>query len=146
MGHHIHGAIGARAAIERLSAALGGRAHVVALEAGLFWYPLSDEALDALDDGGGPKLAIAEDAAFVHLVPGVAGAIAAASGDGLAYIETDYFGGVGDQRAACWIRGERVLANGLVNRALALLGVRASAGKDEWDTVGLGKHRRMPDD
>jgi len=63
-----------------------------------------------------------------------------------AIIETDYFGGHGDQAAvvyharACLMprtEGRR----GPINRALRLLGVRASRGRDEFDTLGLANYR-----
>ena len=67
-----------------------------------------------------------------------------------AVIETDYFGGRGDQAAAVY-RGDRevmapaVGAVGPINEALRHLGVRASVGNDEFDTVGLGRFRDFDD-
>jgi hypothetical protein len=67
-----------------------------------------------------------------------------------AVIETDYFGGQGDQAAVVY-RGEREImapANarfGPINEALRHLGVRASSGLDEFDTVGLGGFRDFDD-
>jgi hypothetical protein len=64
----------------------------------------------------------------------------------VAYIETDYFGRTGSQVATAFERGVRILECGSVNEALRAIGVRAAAGCDEWDTVGLSDHRSMPDD
>jgi hypothetical protein len=63
----------------------------------------------------------------------------------LGYIETDYFGGPGDQRGAAWL-GDTVLvapqeAADIVNAVLRALGVVRDLGKDEWDTVGLARYR-----
>jgi hypothetical protein len=63
-----------------------------------------------------------------------------------AIIATDYFGGVGSQGAAVYsgaeLASDRITA---INGALAYLGVKAELGQDEFDTVGLGRHRSMPD-
>ena len=67
-----------------------------------------------------------------------------------AVIETDYFGGNGDQAAAVY-RGEQEVmapaagAVGPINEALRHLGIRASAGMDEFDTLGLGQFRDFDD-
>jgi len=65
----------------------------------------------------------------------------------VAYIETDYFGGRGDQAATVFLRGQRVLRRpratlGPINDALALLGVTTSTLGDGFDTVGLGRYRQ----
>jgi hypothetical protein len=63
-----------------------------------------------------------------------------------AVIETDYFGGRGDQAAAVY-RGDRevmapaVAVVGPINQALRHLGVQAPAGMDEFDAAGLGRFR-----
>lgn len=71
----------------------------------------------------------------------------------VAYISTEYFGGTGGQDAVVW-DGARIALqlsdgeddsiawpNSPVSQALRTIGVRAAAGKDEFDTVGLGTHR-----
>lgn len=64
----------------------------------------------------------------------------------VAYVETDYFGGVGAQSAAAWRSGREVLApasggSDTVNAALRTIGVCAAAPADEFDAIGLGRHR-----
>jgi hypothetical protein len=65
-----------------------------------------------------------------------------------AVIETEYFGGTGDQAAAVY-QGDRVVlapmvgVSGPINEALRCLGIRPSADKDEFDTVGLDRFRRF---
>lgn len=63
-----------------------------------------------------------------------------------AVIQSDYFGGPGEQWAVLF-EGERSLLppDASVNQALRELGVVRSAGNDEWDTIGLGDYRRNPD-
>jgi hypothetical protein len=67
-----------------------------------------------------------------------------------AVIETDYFGGKGDQAAAVYCGCREVMAPGSgtvgpINEALRYLGVRASADTDEFDAVGLGRFRDLDD-
>lgn len=63
-----------------------------------------------------------------------------------AVIETNYFGGMGTQHALVF-QGIQSVPDPTksVNSALRLLGVKADPNRDEFDTVGLGKHRSNPD-
>jgi hypothetical protein len=63
-----------------------------------------------------------------------------------AVIQSDYFGGHGDQWAVAF-EGERSLLapDASVNAALRLFGVQRAEGKDEWDTIGLADYRHNPD-
>ncbi|MFE6173163.1 hypothetical protein [Streptomyces sp. NPDC056464] len=76
----------------------------------------------------------------------------------VAFVEADYFGGVGEQRAAVWdggalelgplgiSEGQRFPADGSpISQALRRLGVAASGGGDEFDAVRLDRHRRCED-
>lgn len=63
-----------------------------------------------------------------------------------AVIETEYFGGIGEQWALVY-RGT-CLANTSITQispALQFLGVKHQNGMDEFDTVGLGNYRSMPE-
>ncbi|WP_327003702.1 hypothetical protein OHA72_53010 [Dactylosporangium sp. NBC_01737] len=62
-----------------------------------------------------------------------------------ALVMTDYFGGAGDQWACVFTAGQRTGGVRTVNDALRALGVQATGGTDEFDTVGLGRHRHTPD-
>ena len=70
----------------------------------------------------------------------------------VAYISTCYFGGQGGQNALAWDKGslrfspttqgyDQVWPNSPISQALRAIGVLAEEGMDEFDTVGLGKHR-----
>ncbi|MBE1573065.1 hypothetical protein ACFORH_30690 [Amycolatopsis roodepoortensis] len=72
----------------------------------------------------------------------------------VAYVEAEYFGGVGTQSAQVWDRGETVLgplhlaedeqapaAGSPISQALRRLGVAKGDHFDEFDAVGLGRHR-----
>jgi hypothetical protein len=63
-----------------------------------------------------------------------------------AYIETEYFGGVGAQAAAVWEAGRLIYGPkkgeiGPINDALQLLGVVPTPADDEFAVAGLGRHR-----
>ncbi len=70
----------------------------------------------------------------------------------VAFMTTFYFGGQGGQDALVWDKASLVFSpasegykqgwpNGPVSQALRTIGVIAAPGLDEFDTVGLGKHR-----
>ncbi|HKK76465.1 MAG TPA: hypothetical protein VJ953_15400 [Saprospiraceae bacterium] len=78
-----------------------------------------------------------------------------------AYIETNYFGGLGTQVSEIWENGERIAGpllsyDGIenkmqnpavsvvaeaINQALRDMGVQRAAEKDEFDMLGLGRFR-----
>lgn len=87
-------------------------------------------------------------------------AAAASTGGALAYVEADFFGGVGTQAAVVWDGGRLVLGPlsarlgpgrprprraWPINRALRTLGVRAGAHVDEFEAADLGRHRETED-
>lgn len=63
-------------------------------------------------------------------------------------IETDYFGGFGEQSAKLY-RDNEILMNGTdndpINQALKMMGVKAKPGMDEFDTINLGNFRTNKD-
>jgi hypothetical protein len=70
----------------------------------------------------------------------------------VAYINTYCLGGQGGQDALVWDKGnlrfsptssgyEQNWPNSPISQALRMIGVVAEAGEDEFDTLGLGKHR-----
>jgi hypothetical protein len=76
-------------------------------------------------------------------------AIEISQGSPVAYITTFYFGGQGGQDALVWNKGRlRFSSRNTVeiwrtpiSQALRKIGVVAETGMDEFDTLGLGKHR-----
>jgi hypothetical protein len=63
-----------------------------------------------------------------------------------AYVETDYFGGMGSQAAAVWEAGRVVLGPhqgqvGPINDALRFLGVARTQALDEFAAAGLDRYR-----
>ena len=72
------------------------------------------------------------------------------AGGAVAYFETDYWGGEGEQSAVLWERGEMVYGPaksrlGPINGALRRMGVERGAALDEFDAVGLGRYRDNDD-
>ena len=70
----------------------------------------------------------------------------ASQGTVIAYIAAEFSGGVGKQAAAVWIDEDLVDANtgerpNAINAALRTMGVAAAEPRDEFGTVGLGRHR-----
>lgn len=67
----------------------------------------------------------------------------------VAYVEAELFGGSGCQASIVWDKGEIIAGPSVgqhaINEALRLLGVRAAAGQDEFDALGLGRHRETED-
>lgn len=145
--HEVHLIIGRDPALGRFLAAWP-QARAVALEGGWQAVPLDEQLAEAIAARwpGPPR-----DPAFQAVPRGLEEALAAAtSGGALAYMETGYFGGVGEQSAGCWINGralgmQRSPRPGPINDALRALGVVAPAGFDEFDALGLGRRRSMDD-
>lgn len=151
MGYTIAGSIGARPVTAALAEALGARP--VPLEQGLELVPLRRRGPGGIGkptrpSSFGPSVwwltADAEEAA----------AHAAAHGP-VAYVEAEYFGGVGEQHAVLWQEGRaRVFESelpGAINTALQGLGAQRTPSswtddpQDEFDSVGLGRHRSTED-
>lgn len=86
--------------------------------------------------------------AFEFLSPGVEAWARTLSQDtAIAYIETEFVGGEGFERSGVWSEGTLALGPhdgaGAINRALRALGVQPAAGIDEFELVGLGRHRSV---
>jgi hypothetical protein len=151
MGHSINAVVGPIETLAKIVATAGCPAPTE-LCFGLAIAPLGHEQIDKLTG-----LAISDVAeGFKYLSPALErGLIVAAEGGAFAYIETEYFGGIGSQGAAIFsdqlppIRmadtetDARGRPDGPINRALRSLGVRASPGQDEFDAVGLQRFRDL---
>jgi hypothetical protein len=89
------------------------------------------------------SLLFPDDLVIAHLMSRIAQAEIAPL---FAIIQTDYFGGVGEQWARVY-RGTELADKEIdcISHALRFLGVICQDAMDEFDTVGLSKHRSMPD-
>ncbi|WP_371497666.1 hypothetical protein OG871_17115 [Kitasatospora sp. NBC_00374] len=129
-------------------------ARVVRLEQGLALIPMTDRLHAALHQPAG-----AQQTGFAYFPGGLARRLEAWSQSApIAYLEAAYFGGEGSQSAAVWVDGRLTLgplhlgeddpdpAEGTpISQALRRLGARGGAGADEFETVGLGRHRHLED-
>lgn len=63
-----------------------------------------------------------------------------------AIIQTEYFGGMGEQYA-CVYKGDDIvpMKGTTINEALQLLGILKLQDLDEFDTLGLSNYRRTPE-
>jgi hypothetical protein len=127
---------------------------VVPLRQHLSLLPMTDALFDAITVAGAPELD-----GFWKAPAGLGRALAACSAHGpVAYVEADYFGGVGTQSAQVWDGGKVILgpvhlALGLpfpadgspISQALRRLGAAGGYSFDEFDAVGLGRHRNTDD-
>lgn len=155
MGYVLQGVIASVRALRPCRAFVNGV--VVDLGQGLGLVPMTPALFDEVRHGdeADPRFAPA------HLFPPgfevVLGTWSAV--DPVAYVEADYFGGIGSQFAAVWREGTVVLgplvltedeprpAPGWspISQALRHLGVSVDGQYDEFDAIGLGRHRHVED-
>jgi hypothetical protein len=127
---------------------------LVPLRQGMVLLPMTDELFDQLTDGSQDGLP-----GFWKFPGGFDQVLASWSSHGpLAYVEAEYFGGVGRQCSAAWdggtlVFGPLAIADGQmvpdagtpIEQALAHLGVVSNGYHDEFEAVGLGQHRHTDD-
>jgi len=144
VGYELYAVVGSERALRAFT--LGLDARIVPLAAGMSIVPLTDKLLETLKADSGED-AKTVSPIFEYLYRAVVDRAVAASEEGpLAYVEAGYFGGQGSEMAAAWDQGDMVMepteSNNPINQALRLLGVKAVPPDDEFDTIGLGRHRR----
>lgn len=120
-------------------------ARVIAIEQGFALLLNTDEFYDEVGKhAGGDALPYEE---FYKLSKRLADLCAESSTRGpVAYIETDYWGGEGEQAALLWEQGEvvyepRKASSGPINDVLRRMGVERGEHLDEFDAVGLDRYR-----
>ncbi|MCX5402309.1 hypothetical protein [Streptomyces sp. NBC_00102] len=153
MGYQLQAVIAGDEVVRTVSREVPG-SRVAPLGQGLSLMPMSAEVFDAVTDGSDR-----EDLGF-WLLPGGFDTLLArwSAGGPIAYVEAEYFGGVGEQRAAVWADGSLALgplaepvktlfpqAVSPISQALRRLGARATLGEDEFKAVGLDRHRTNED-
>jgi hypothetical protein len=129
MTHHISGFIGPTEHLKTQTKELKN-AKVIPLAQGLAFLPLGNELYEEIwKINRKPMMWLARK---LKSIP-------------IAWIETDYFGGFGEQSAVLWKDGKRrryrERYGGNIDAAMIELGVVCESDKDEFDTLGLGKHR-----
>ena len=147
MGHHITGIIGKKDVLDRL-----GRFNKIGFPATLIerwgFLPLSDYDLDSLFPA--PDIRV-KDSCFIYLSQDLVKFLSVNSSESpLAYIETDYFGGVGSQSAVVYHLGKEIFAPSkskaeTINRALKTMGISCGNSFDEFEFLGLNRFRDNDD-
>jgi hypothetical protein len=149
MGYDLQAVIADREALRGVARDLPA-AGLASIGQGLSLMSMTDALFESVADGSGVGAL-----GFWRLPGGFEKTVAAWSAGGpVAYVEAEYFGGVGEQRAAVWDGGTIVLGplhvgegqpfppvGSPISQALRRLGVVASAGEDEFSAVGLDRHR-----
>ena len=149
MSHSMTAFVARRPALIALAQGLGGAPFYKLKHAEFFVLPVSDDVFDRVVELKGPGNLVAVE--FWGLTNHLAQLAREASAHGLiAYIETDYFGGMGTQGTAVWkdetaFQEPATASKGTINLALRAIGLGAGFGLDEFDTLGLGDVRHMSD-
>ncbi|MBR7832253.1 hypothetical protein KDL01_03225 [Actinospica durhamensis] len=158
MAYQLRGVIGRISAAQGVANALGSAAVAVPLEQGFALVPYTAAVYDAFVAGRVSE----RIKPFWWLGESLAELCAQASKDWpLVYVEAEYFGGAGDQKAVLWEAGQvalgpvttgRLSASGrapgstAISQALAGLGVvETSAERDEFLVLGLDRFRHWED-
>ena len=147
MAFYLNAIVGSLAALQRQRDRYAN-ARVIPLTHGFAIIPLTSNLRRELDptaqDVGYDSSAIDEDSGQL-----TAWLQDISRDEAVAYVEAQFFGDAGGQEAIVWRDGEVVLepvkssTYGPINEALRLLGVPIDpAQSDEFDTLGLGRHRR----
>ena len=153
MSYELTALMAAPSALGAMAVELPG-AVLVPLPQGVALLPLTDETVDTFTGGS----CTAWEEGFSAFPTSLAERVAHHSWKGpIAYVEAEFFGGTGSQDVRVWQDGAAVLelhedperpvehtAPSPISQALRLLGVRP-ADHDEFDAVGLGRHRRTED-
>ena len=121
---------------------------VVRLPQGKAMIPLSNRMREDHDI---PFLPLTDEATAAVAVPESIAIIAesVAKAGKVAYVEAEFFGGDGTQACVTWGgtgQGSKPVVNvGAINTALRFLGVQVGDHHDEFDALGLGRHRGTED-
>jgi hypothetical protein len=145
MSHYIHGYVATTAILESVAEALP-QARLVPLSQGLGFLPVIKVQV-AQTDSHSNEPAYEQFETLTRRLAAIASNLSTMGP--LAYIETEYFGGVGTQSAMVWLNGTVIFGplltdaarEGAINQALRCLGVVSGAHLDEFDAIGLGQHR-----
>ncbi len=155
MGHHLRLFVGARQALSPyLAIATHARIFSLRPMASIYVLPLDDDLHDHLHESYGTGEWLDDG---LQLSSGdIAFAARASAGTALAYIETEYFGGMGSQAAVLWEHGALRLGPAVmtayearkrpqklwpINAALRALGIEATDTDDEFQSFGLANFR-----
>jgi hypothetical protein len=148
MGHHVQAIVGSKRVLDLLQQRFAV-SRVVELSQKLFLLPMVDELYDALPSAADYPI---DDGKFHFRFLSsklLALLVEASREDAVAYFETEYYGGLGDQGAVVAKDGKIISGpkegDGSINSALQLLGVKKENAYDEYEAIGLGRFRSNED-
>lgn len=160
MGYALEGLLAPPTVAEAAAVSLPGTG-IVRLHERIDLVPITADAAEALSPGDRAIISLLTNR---PLPPALTELLRRTSREGpIAYVEADFFGGIGQQASVLWEHGEVVLGPlvdpepvNLVergahsewpfNHVLRRMGVLVSPGHpDEFATVGLGGHRETKD-
>ena len=157
MGYVLAAFIASEAVLRQEMSALE-HSYVASLPQGLGLVPVTDQFFDevSLDD---PERTDDTYPQFTYLSSNLEKlALRISVLSPVAYVEADYFGGVGGQLSIVWQDSKVVLkpveernidrvliSQGAINAALRILGVEHGSYHDEFDALRLGRHRDTDD-
>jgi hypothetical protein len=138
MGYYLHAFIGKEDVLGKHTTEFQ-HAHLVPLTQGMALIPLTDDLLEEIGSG-------AEASHFDKLSPAVEQwAQRISSIAPIAYVEAVFFGGDGGQSAVAWSGRSRVVgpihSRKAINQVLRFFDVQIGKAHDEFDALGLGRHR-----
>jgi len=144
MGHYIQAIIATRETIDKAVPTIDGACRVPLLH-GLAAIPITSEVWDEIQQRPGSACRLIPEGRLLRGSPALYELLAEISQAGpTIYVETEYFGGVGEQYAVVAEDGAIVSfweGDHPINEALRRLGITSEDGLDEFDTVGLGLTR-----
>jgi hypothetical protein len=150
MAHNVQAFIARTELLQMLAHELK-RAHVIPLTQGLALLPTVAHPAEFYDEQAGNEERKGLFAELNYLSSPFAEQARRFSEQGtIAYVETEYWGGDGEQAAIVWAKGKIVFgparANfGTINEALRHLEVERGAHRDRFDAIGLGRYRDNDD-
>ncbi len=150
MSFTLEAVIGSSAVIRTVTVDLPA-ATLIPLPQGIAMMPMTDEFFDAVAE----EVDAARSLGFEKLPGGFAEKLSSWSATApIGYAEADFFGGVGTQQAALWTDGALTFGpvsidedepfppdGSPISQLLRHLGVTRGGHHDEFDALGLGRHR-----
>ena len=149
MGHAIQALLIRETAAYLVADALP-HTRAISVGQGIRLVPITDATFDALRERL-PDLQDPPETEFWKLSGPVSFVAQQLSHHGpVAYVETEYFGGTGEQAATVWDLGivrmpPTKAESGPISSALRMMGVQAEPTRDEFDTADLGRNRSNED-
>lgn len=122
------------------------KAKNVVIGQGLSLIPMTEDLYDQIND-----FVVSNSVdKFEYLTDNIEAKVLQLIGDKkVGYVEAEYFGGAGGQIAIIWNNHKREnffeYGQECINRVLKDFGIKSKIGKDEFDTIDLGRHRNTID-